>query len=144
MTRHKPATTIKAMRLLRRMGCKVRRIKVVDFCYLVAMIVYRNLRRNTAFSLLNILGLAVGLAASILIFLVIRWETSYDSYHPNKDRVYRVVTTLVNRSNGEVAERHGSAPIVLGDAVRNEVSGLEKTAMLLHLTNASIYYRDKG
>jgi hypothetical protein len=51
---------------------------------------------------LNILGLAIGLAASVLIFLVIRWETSYDSYHPNKDRVYRVVTTLVNRSNGEV------------------------------------------
>ncbi|HEY6900094.1 MAG TPA: FtsX-like permease family protein, partial [Puia sp.] len=108
------------------------------------LIAFRRFRRNTAFSLLNILGLAVGLSASILIFLVIRWESSYDSYHPNKDRVYRVVTTLVNRSNGEVANRHGSAPVVLGDAVRNEVPGLEKTAMLMHLTNASIYYRDKG
>jgi len=107
------------------------------------LIVFRSLRRNTAFSLLNILGLAVGLAASVLIFLVIRWETSYDSYHPNKDRVYRVVTTLVNRSNGEIAERHGSAPVVLGDALRNEISGLEKSAMLMHLTDASIYYRDK-
>src|ERR1700755_2634170 len=105
-----------------------------NFCYFVAnhfffmfpsslLIVLRSLRRNTAFSVLNIFGLAVGLAASVLIFLVIRWETSYDSYHPHKARVYRVVTTLVNRSNGEVVDRHGSAPLTLGDAMRNEVPG---------------------
>ncbi|HEY4336420.1 MAG TPA: ABC transporter permease, partial [Puia sp.] len=108
------------------------------------LIPMRRLLRNKAFSLLNILGLSIGVGASILIFLVIRWETSYDRYQPNKERVYRVVTTLVNRSNGEVANRHGSAPVTLGDAVRNEVSGLEKTAMLMHLTDASIYYREKG
>jgi len=108
------------------------------------LIAVRRLLRNKAFSLLNVLGLSIGVGASILIFLVIRWETSYDSYHPNKDRIYRVVTTLVNRSNGEVTDRHGSAPVVLGDAVRNDISGLEKTAMLMHLMDASIYYRDKG
>jgi len=53
------------------------------------MILVRRLLRNKAFSLLNILGLAIDVGASILIFLVIRWETSYDGYHARKDRVFR-------------------------------------------------------
>lgn len=95
------------------------------------LIVLRSLRRNTAFSLLNILGLAVGLAASVLIFLVIRWETSYDGYHKNKDRVFRVTTTVVNKSNREVTDRHAYAPISLGDVVQQDVSGVEKVAAML-------------
>jgi putative ABC transport system permease protein len=39
---------------------------------------------------LNITGLAVGIAAGILIFLVIRFEMSFDNFHPNRDRIYRI------------------------------------------------------
>src|SRR5258708_9907722 len=95
------------------------------------LIVFRSLRRNTAFSVLNILGLAIGVAASVLIFLVIRWETSYDAYHKNKARVCRVTTTVVNQSNSEVVERHAYSPISLGDVVGKEVAGVEKVAALL-------------
>ena len=88
----------------------------------------RRLLRNKAFSLLNIFGLAIGVGASILIFLVVRWETSYDSYHTRKDRIFRVVTTTQNRSNREVTETHGYAPISLGDVIGREVSGVESVA----------------
>jgi hypothetical protein len=56
-----------------------------------------------------------GRPASVLIFLVIRWETGYDGYHKNKDRVYRVVTERVGKSNGAVVETYAHVPVNLGD-----------------------------
>jgi len=107
-------------------------------------IALRVLRRNKAFSILNVLGLSIGVAASILIFLVIRWETGYDSYHKNKDRIYRVVTTVVNRSNGETASQHAYAPVSLGDVIRNEVAGIEKTAAVLQMPPWQVHTGPKG
>jgi ABC-type antimicrobial peptide transport system permease subunit/AraC-like DNA-binding protein len=55
-------------------------------------IAWRNLTRNKGYAGLNILGLAVGIAASLLIFLVIHFETSFDAFHKKGDHIYRVVT----------------------------------------------------
>lgn len=57
--------------------------------YLV--IAWRNIKRSKAYSALNILGLAVGLAVFILIMLFVRHELSYDRYHANAKNIYRVV-----------------------------------------------------
>ncbi|MDR6570691.1 ABC transporter permease [Chitinophaga ginsengisegetis] len=53
-------------------------------------VVCRNLWRNKGFSAINITGLAVGMAAAILILLWIQDERSYDGFHANKDRIYEV------------------------------------------------------
>ncbi|HMC86970.1 MAG TPA: ABC transporter permease, partial [Chitinophagaceae bacterium] len=53
-------------------------------------IAYRNVLRNKGFSAINITGLAVGMAAAILILLWIQDELSYDNFHTNKDRIYEV------------------------------------------------------
>jgi putative ABC transport system permease protein len=53
-------------------------------------VAYRNLLRNKGFSLINITGLAIGMAAAILILLWIQDELSYDQFHKNKDRIYEV------------------------------------------------------
>jgi putative ABC transport system permease protein len=53
-------------------------------------VAYRNLLRNKVFSVINITGLAVGMAAVILILLWIQNELSYDVFHKNKDRIYEV------------------------------------------------------
>lgn len=50
----------------------------------------RHLLRNKLYSLINILGLAIGLAACLLIFLFVRYETSYDNWLPNVENIYRV------------------------------------------------------
>lgn len=55
----------------------------------------RNLLRNSLFSFINIMGLAVGMAACFLIFQYVRFETSYDSFNSKADRIYRVVTDAV-------------------------------------------------
>jgi putative ABC transport system permease protein len=108
------------------------------------LVALRVLRRNKAFSFLNILGLSIGVAASILIFLVIRWETGYDSYHQNAARIYRVVTSVLNRSNGEVVSQHAYAPLGLGDVIRNEVPGVEKTAAFFKYIPLQIHTAAKG
>ncbi|HEY9256901.1 ABC transporter permease [Chitinophaga sp.] len=53
-------------------------------------VTYRNLLRNKGFSAINITGLAIGMAAAILILLWIQDELSYDEFHENKDRIYEV------------------------------------------------------
>jgi putative ABC transport system permease protein len=53
-------------------------------------ITLRNLKRHKIFSFINIFGLSVGLAFSILILLFVRNELSYDSFHKYADRIYRI------------------------------------------------------
>ncbi|SRR5258708_4175255 len=53
---------------------------------------WRNLFRNKSYTLINIIGLAVGIASCLLIFLVIHFETSFDNFHKKKDHIYRIVT----------------------------------------------------
>src|ERR1700754_817104 len=57
-------------------------------------IALRNLVRHWGFSLLNIIGLTVGMIAFFLIFLYVRFELSYDSFHTKADRIYRIVCDI--------------------------------------------------
>jgi len=50
----------------------------------------RNLFKHKGYTLINILGLAIGMAACLLILLYVRHELSYDGYHQNSDRIHRV------------------------------------------------------
>jgi len=56
---------------------------------------WRSLLRNKSYTAINITGLAIGIAACLLIFLVINFETSFDDYHANKQSIYRVITRRV-------------------------------------------------
>jgi putative ABC transport system permease protein len=57
-------------------------------------IALRNLWRHRVFSFINIMGLSVGMTACLLIFLYVRFEMSYDTFHPKVDRIYRVVADI--------------------------------------------------
>jgi putative ABC transport system permease protein len=79
----------------------------------------RNLNRHKGYSVINLAGLSVGLAATILIYSFIAHELSYDRFHVNHDRIYRI------NSHIEMAGDHsikapvsmGTMPPLLGDAV---------------------------
>lgn len=60
-------------------------------------IALRNFARNKVYSAINIGGLAVGIAACILIFLFIKDELSYDRYHSKADRIYRVTRDFLSK-----------------------------------------------
>jgi len=55
---------------------------------------WRNLLRNKSYTAINIVGLAIGIAACLLIFLVIHFETSFDNFHKKKDSIYRIVSAF--------------------------------------------------
>lgn len=57
-------------------------------------ITFRNLWRQKGFSFINIMGLAVGMAACFLIFLYVIFEKSYDSFHSKAPNIYRLVTDV--------------------------------------------------
>jgi putative ABC transport system permease protein len=55
---------------------------------------YRNITKDKAYSIINISGLAMGLAASILILLWVQNELSYDKFHHNAGQIYRITANL--------------------------------------------------
>ena len=62
--------------------------------YLV--ITLRNVLKYKSYSFTNILGLSIGIACCLLILLYIQDEMSYDKYHENADRIYRVTREFLN------------------------------------------------
>jgi predicted permease len=79
---------------------------------------WRSLVRNKAFSLINITGLSIGIAASLLLFIVVQYEMSYDKFQPNYDRIYRVVTQ--DKFEKELTHNSG-IPIPALEALRAEM-----------------------
>jgi hypothetical protein len=104
----------------------------------------RSIWNKKSFSILNIMGLAVGIAASILIFLIIRNELSYDKYQSKRGRIYRVVTTLLNKSNGEISRKTPGVPPPLPAAMQKDFAQVEKTAAILAMGGAQFYIPEKN
>jgi putative ABC transport system permease protein len=99
-------------------------------------IAFRSLGRHKAFSFINIMGLAVGMSACFLIFLYVRFETSYDNFHTKADRIYRIVADVKTPSETIITQGITSAPIAINvkkdfpeveDAVR-----LSRDELLVH------------
>ncbi|HVX52106.1 MAG TPA: ABC transporter permease, partial [Chitinophagaceae bacterium] len=69
----------------------------------------RNLLRNKSYTFINIAGLATGIAVCMMIFIVIQFQTSFDDFHPKKDRIYRVLTHIHHTDNGTVTSARNVA-----------------------------------
>jgi len=65
-------------------------------------IAWRNLTRNKSYAAINITGLAVGIAVCMVIFIIIQFQTSFDSFHPKKGRAYRVLTEYHHAETGDI------------------------------------------
>jgi len=59
----------------------------------------RYFRAADRYSLLNILGLTVGISLFVLMVMLLHYELSYDAFHSNKKRFYRFVNMILNRGN---------------------------------------------
>lgn len=88
----------------------------------------RNLIRNKSYSLINISGLAIGMAACLLIFVVVQYELSYDKFQKNYDRIFRVITNSQN-NDGSI-DKNSGIPCPAYDAFKTEFPQLEKIAPL--------------
>jgi putative ABC transport system permease protein len=80
----------------------------------------RNLRKQRFYALLNILGLALGLACCLMILLYVQDELRYDAFHSQADRIYRINEII---EDDEVGERSASLPFPVARALENDYPG---------------------
>jgi putative ABC transport system permease protein len=82
----------------------------------------RNIWRSKVNSIINILGLAVGIACAILIVLFVKDEVTYDQFHSKIDRLYRLTTSISRDGDGNT---EGMAPFVFGLTIKDEIQDVE-------------------
>jgi putative ABC transport system permease protein len=105
-------------------------------------ITFQNIRRHKSFSFINITGLAVGLACSVLIFLWVQDELSYDRFHRNSSWIYRVVVSgLINDT--EIG--YTLNPLILAETLRQDFPEVEE-AMRIYRPRSivTVRYKDKA
>lgn len=102
-------------------------------------IAFRNLKRNKVFSFINMLGLSIGISACLVIWLIVSFEFSFDTFHPDKERIYRVVSDFT--FSGEAFHNSGVRG-AMPKAVREEFTGLESVSAL-HQVNMKAMIADR-
>lgn len=90
---------------------------------------FRNLTRQRGFSLINIAGLTLGIGGALVIFLIIRFELSFDDFHNKSDRIYRVLSG----SPKDPMLSDAGTPHGLREVLENEFSEIEKVAVAYKL-----------
>jgi putative ABC transport system permease protein len=103
------------------------------------LVTLRNIRNNKLFSFINIAGLAIGLSACFLIWQYVRFESSYDTFHRNKARLYRI--PLEGRENGELAFTLASTFSGLGYSMKSSMPEVEDYTRLV---KTSLFTSDLG
>jgi putative ABC transport system permease protein len=115
-----------------------RRVMILNYL----KITFRNIKRNKSFSFINIAGLAVGLACSILIFLWVQDELSFDRFHKNAHRIYRVTTSgLINKTESEFT----LTPLILAETLAQDFPEVEEAMRIFRLRSiVTVRYKDKA
>jgi len=91
-------------------------------------IAVRNLLKHKSFSFINILGLSVGIAASVLIFLYVRDESSFDRFHAKADRIYRITADWSNKGDSRIHQL--GTPSILARTIRDKYPQAEAVTQL--------------
>ncbi len=102
---------------------------------------WQNLRSHKSYVAINTIGLAVGIAACLLIFLLIQYETSFDNFHKNKERIYRVAGATKTR-NGMNYSKGSAFPVA--EALRIDYPQLEHVARIFGRDNQQITLLNEG
>ena len=85
----------------------------------------RNILKDKFYSMINVFGLALGIASCIFIMIYINDELSYDKFNTKADRIYRVIEFI--EPEGSPGEQSSSAPFAVGPALANEFNNIIET-----------------
>jgi putative ABC transport system permease protein len=87
----------------------------------------RSLYQHKYFSILNALGLAIGMSVSLLLIVMYSYISSYDNFHENIDRIYTVSSL---RTEGIESYELSSAPVALADKLKSEFAGAQEVVRI--------------
>lgn len=102
---------------------------------------FRSLNRNRNYTIVNVSGLAVGIAVCMMIFLIIQFQTSFDGFHTKKDRIYRVVTGY-HHEDAATDSREKNVPFPLPAGLKAAFPQLEQVTPVYASHNDEIQVLD--
>ncbi|MBT1705847.1 ABC transporter permease [Fulvivirgaceae bacterium PWU20] len=105
----------------------------------------RFISRNKAFTAINVLGLAIGMTACMLITQFVLHEFSYDDFHVKKDRIFRIQQDRYDK--GELATRWASGCAGIGPDLKGNFPEVERYVRLMHsqplLTHGDVFFKEE-
>ncbi|MGD1891024.1 MAG: ABC transporter permease [Cyclobacteriaceae bacterium] len=91
------------------------------------IVTFRNLRKQKTYSIINVLGLTLSIASSLLLLLYVTDELSYDRYHENADRIYRIA---MNVQMGAEERKVAVAPAAIAPTLSKNYADVENFAII--------------
>ncbi len=104
-------------------------------------IAWRNLWKNKLFSFINIMGLGLAIPFALLSLLQVQSTLEFDNFHPNSDRIYRIITDEMP-DNGKTI-KYASSPYLLSDNLKNDYACVEKATKVVRQFNWELNNRIK-
>ena len=98
----------------------------------------RNIRKTASYSVINISGLALGVACALLIFSLVTYHLGFDDFHSNPDRIYRFVT----EQHRDDVSHVGSVPPAFGKTFRHDYTFAETVAHLYTTRDVQVSVQD--
>ncbi len=92
-------------------------------------IAFRTLQKNKAYTLLNVLGLSVGIAGALLVFLYVFFHYSTDRHHPAANKIYRLVLDI-DVGDGTIAHESGVS-VAIPETLEKEYTQVERSGMFM-------------
>lgn len=102
---------------------------------------FRNLKRNLGYASINVLGLSIGIASGLLIFLVIRFETSFDNFHSKRDDIYRISSQFSTQDGNSFT---GSVSFPVAPAIRLDFPQIKEVASIFRRGVRQITIEEAG
>ena len=106
------------------------------------IIALRSMKKNKAYSVINIAGLALGMTATILIMLFVQDELSFDRYHDKSDRIFRVSRAWYN-NDGEESLHLGQVAPPFAPLLKSDYDGIIEEAVRVMNNGMLVSYEDK-
>ena len=91
---------------------------------------WRNLSRNSNYTMINIAGLAIGIAVCVMIFIIIQFHSGFDNFHNDEDRIYRVLTEYHHSDSKDVFNGKG-VPFGFPNALKTSFPEVQNVAPVL-------------
>ena len=84
----------------------------------------RNFSKNKLIAVINLLGLSIGISAAIIVFLIVQYDYSFDTYEPGRNNIYRIVQENQER-------KMARTPEPMARSLRNDFPGIETVAPIM-------------
>lgn len=104
-------------------------------------IAWRNLIKNRAYSAINIGGLAIGITSCLLILQYVAFETSYENFHKNKDRIYRVKQERYNA--GKLETEWAGGAFAVGNTFKEAIPEIEEYVKVVETADIVVELKDE-